>query len=110
MKRTFAWWTGHECARRPNAGAVPSGRSFRTLELADVALADLRRSVELIAFDDALNALAKVDTRKAKGVELRFFGGLSEEEVADVLQVSPQTVKRDWKLAKAWLRTEMAGV
>jgi RNA polymerase sigma factor (TIGR02999 family) len=62
---------------------------------------------ELPALDDALTALAGFDTRKAKVVELRFFGGLSVGETAEVLQVSEQTVMRDWKLAKAWLMHEL---
>jgi RNA polymerase sigma-70 factor, ECF subfamily len=62
---------------------------------------------DLVSLDDALAALAKVDERKAKVVELRFFGGLSVEETAGLLSVSPQTVLRDWKLSKAWLLREM---
>jgi RNA polymerase sigma-70 factor (ECF subfamily) len=62
---------------------------------------------DLVALDDALKALAGVDPRKSKVVELRFFGGLSVEETADVLKVSPDTVHRDWRLAKAWLAREM---
>jgi RNA polymerase sigma factor (TIGR02999 family) len=58
---------------------------------------------EVLAVDDALNELAKVDPRKSQVVELRFFGGLSVEETAEVLKVSPDTVVRDWRLAKAWL-------
>ena len=68
------------------------------------------RATELIALDDALHALAQFDARKARVVELRFFGGLSVEEAAEVLQVSPQTVLRDWKLARAWLTEELAGL
>ena len=64
---------------------------------------------DLVALDDALNALAKVDPRKSQVVELRFFGGLSVEETAEALKVSPDTVMRDWKLAKAWLLRELAG-
>jgi RNA polymerase sigma factor (TIGR02999 family) len=64
-------------------------------------------TAELIALDDALNALALRDKRKARVVELRFFGGLSVEETATVLKVSPQTVSRDWSLAKSWLAREM---
>jgi RNA polymerase sigma factor (TIGR02999 family) len=64
-------------------------------------------SQELIALDDALNALAGVDPRKARIVELRFFGGLEVKETAAVLGVSPETVMRDWKLARAWLLTEL---
>jgi RNA polymerase sigma-70 factor, ECF subfamily len=62
-----------------------------------------------VALDDALEALAKFDARKSRVVELRFFGGLSVEETASVLKVSPDTVMRDWRLAKAWLEGEMRG-
>ena len=68
------------------------------------------RGAELIALDDALNALAEMDPRKARVIELRFFGGLSVEETAEALQLSPQSVMRDWKLAKAWLLREMGTV
>jgi RNA polymerase sigma factor (TIGR02999 family) len=64
---------------------------------------------EVVAVDEALKALAKVDQRKSQIVELRFFGGLSIEETAEVLKVSSRTVERDWTLAKAWLLREMAG-
>jgi RNA polymerase sigma-70 factor, ECF subfamily len=66
-----------------------------------------QRTRELIALDDSLNALARIDPRKARVIELRFFGGLSVEETADVLKISPQSVMRDWKLAKAWLHREI---
>jgi len=66
-------------------------------------------SADLVAVDDALNRLAKVDERKSRVVEMRFFGGLSVEETAEVLKVSPETVARDWRLAKAWLLREMSG-
>jgi len=62
---------------------------------------------DLVSLDDALRALAEQDARKERVVELRFFGGLSVEETAQVLKVSPQTVLRDWKLAKVWLLREM---
>ena len=62
----------------------------------------------LVSLDDALNALAKVDGRKSKVIELRFFGGLSVEETAEVLSVSAETVMRDWRLARAWLRRELS--
>ena len=65
------------------------------------------RDQDLVAVDDALEALAKIDERKSRVVELRFFGGLSVEETATVLKVSPETVMRDWKLAKAWLLREL---
>jgi RNA polymerase sigma factor (TIGR02999 family) len=67
------------------------------------------RGQDLVALDDALEALAKVDERKAKVIELRYFGGLSVEETAAVLKVSADTVMRDWRLAKAWLLRELRG-
>jgi RNA polymerase sigma factor (TIGR02999 family) len=65
------------------------------------------RGGDLVALDDALIALAEVDARKSQVVEMRFFGGLSVEETAEALHVSPETVMRDWKLAKAWLLREL---
>ena len=69
---------------------------------------DCGRGAELIALDDALDELAKMDLRKARVIELRFFGGLSVEETAEALNISPQSVMRDWKLAKAWLKRELS--
>src|SRR5215468_6894914 len=63
----------------------------------------------LVALDDALNRLAKMDERKSKVVELRFFGGLDVKETAEVMKVSPDTVMRDWKMAKVWLLRELRG-
>jgi len=73
----------------------------------DEAVVSVERGAALVALDDALTALAELDQRKSRVVELRFFGGLGVEEAAEVLGVSPETVKRDWKLAKAWLRREL---
>jgi RNA polymerase sigma-70 factor (ECF subfamily) len=67
------------------------------------------QGADLVAVDDALKRLATVDERKSRVVEMRFFGGLSVEETAEVLKVSPETVMRDWRLAKAWLLREMSG-
>jgi len=64
-------------------------------------------SLDFVALDDALEALTKFDVRKSRVIELRFFGGLSVEETASVLKVSPATVMGDWRLAKAWLQREM---
>ena len=64
---------------------------------------------ELVALDDALEALARFDERKSRVIEMRFFGGLSVEETAAVLNVSADTVMRDWRLARKWLRREMRG-
>ena len=65
------------------------------------------RAAELIALDDALNALAEFDPRKARVIELRFFGGLTEEETAQVLKISATTVLRDWRVARIWLAAEL---
>lgn len=67
------------------------------------------RGVEVLALDEALETLSKVDGRKGRVVELRYFGGLSVEETAEVMGVSPETVKRDWRMAKAWLFAELTG-
>jgi RNA polymerase sigma factor (TIGR02999 family) len=75
-------------------------------QLAIVADTDLER---LLVVDDALRKLAAWDERQARVVELRFFGGLTVEETADVLQISPKTVKRDWRMARAWLQTQLEG-
>jgi RNA polymerase sigma factor (TIGR02999 family) len=66
------------------------------------------RPLELVALDDALNALAQLNERQSRIVELRYFGGLSEEEVAEVLQISARTVRRDWSLARVWLYRELS--
>ena len=65
------------------------------------------RAAELCHLDDALVALAKIDPRRARVIELRFFGGLTVEETAEILQISPQSVMRDWRLARAWLTREL---
>ena len=65
------------------------------------------QTTNLVALDDALNALAKIDPRKVRVVELRFFAGLSVNETAEVLKVAPDTVVRDWRLAKVWLHREL---
>ena len=82
---------------------------FRRTRPALKDIPDIRsaRARELIALDDALKALAAFDEQKARMVELRYFGGLSIEETADVLGVTPTTIKRHWRIAKAWLHGEM---
>jgi len=84
------------------------GRGVIPVSLEAVPLVSSRPQPELLAIDDALTALAKVDSRKSRVVELRFFGGLSVEETAEVLGVSPDTIVRDWKLARAWLLRELS--
>jgi RNA polymerase sigma factor (TIGR02999 family) len=78
-----------------------------TLSLEEAITVSLERAADLVQLDEALVDLHGFDQRKSRVVELRFFGGLSVEETAEVLQVSPQTVMRDWKLAKAWLYDEL---
>jgi RNA polymerase sigma factor (TIGR02999 family) len=77
--------------------------------LDDTLVASPERGADLVALDDALADLARVDARKSQVVELRFFGGLTVEETAEALNVSPETVMRDWRLAKVWLLREMSG-
>ena len=95
-----------EHARRHNlkrGGGVPH------VSLDDTAIVGGDRAADLVALDDALEALARFDLRKVQVVEMRFFGGLSVEETAEVLKVSSVTVMRDWSTAKAWLYRELAG-
>jgi RNA polymerase sigma factor (TIGR02999 family) len=83
------------------------GGAGQQLSLEEVALVAPERSGELVALDDALQTLAKLSPRQCQVVELRFFGGLSLEETAEVLKVSAGTVRRDWSLAQAWLYREL---
>jgi RNA polymerase sigma-70 factor, ECF subfamily len=78
-----------------------------SLEQAAVLVAD--EDTDMVALDDALNTLARIDPRKVQVVEMRFFGGLSVEEIAEVLKVSTVTVKRDWSTARTWLYRELTG-
>jgi RNA polymerase sigma factor (TIGR02999 family) len=78
------------------------------IELDEIAANASQNSIEFLALDKALDSLARMDQRKSRVIELRFFGGLSVEETAEVLKVSPQSVMRDWKLARVWLRREMS--
>ena len=94
-------------ARRRNAAK----RSTRNKVSLDSAIALFRmQAVDLVALDDALNALAKLDAQQSRIVELRFFAGLSIEETARVLGISPATVKRDWTTARIWLSREMRAI
>ncbi len=89
-------------------GYLKRGAGARALSLDDTNIPSPNRSGDVVALDDALVELAKRDPRKARVVELRFFAGLSVDETAHALDVSPQTVLRDWSLAKAWLTREMS--
>ncbi|HVH58379.1 MAG TPA: sigma-70 family RNA polymerase sigma factor [Vicinamibacterales bacterium] len=85
------------------------GGDARRVTLDEELIASPDPALDLVALDRALDALAKTDPRKSKVIELRFFGGLSVDEAAHVLRVSPDTVKRDWRLAKLWLLRELEG-
>jgi RNA polymerase sigma factor (TIGR02999 family) len=95
-----------EHARRHN---LKRGGGVQHVSFEDTAEVGGDRAADLGALDDALDALARIDPRKVQVVEMRFFGGLSVEETAEVLKVSPVTVMRDWSTAKAWLYRELAG-
>jgi RNA polymerase sigma factor (TIGR02999 family) len=89
---------------RANLRAKRGGETIRVaLEDIDAPVTEPALDPDLIALDDALEKLAEIDPRRGRVVELRFFGGLSVEETAHVLQVAPDTVVRDWRVAKAWL-------
>lgn len=83
------------------------GGGARAVDLDEAAVMASDQGTDLVALDEALNSLAEMDARQSKVVELRFFGGLSIEEAAEVLKVSPATVRRDWSLARAWLHREL---
>ncbi len=77
--------------------------------LDEVVITARERGVEVLVLDEALNALAHIDWRKSRIVELRYFGGLTIEEAAEVVGVSADTAKRDWRMARAWLMAELGG-
>jgi RNA polymerase sigma factor (TIGR02999 family) len=85
------------------------GGKLAHVELDEAATLATEQAAELVALDEALDALARLDTRKSRVVELRYFGGLSAEETAEVLGISEVTVLREWGRAKAWLRRELSG-
>jgi RNA polymerase sigma factor (TIGR02999 family) len=90
----------HACAKR-------GGGAFN-LELDETMIVSKQKASEVLALDDALKELARLDPQQSRVVELRFFGGLTVEETAEVLHVSPATIKREWSTAKAWLYHELA--
>ena len=89
-----------QCAKR--------GGKMQLVPLDEAAVVSEDRTDELVALDNALRRLAEIDARKSQIVEMRYFGGLGVEETAEVLKVSPDTVMRDWRLAKSWLRRELS--
>jgi RNA polymerase sigma factor (TIGR02999 family) len=99
-------------AARRRASTKHGGRMQRVDHASDINLDSLPaaspdRAAEICGLDEALNALAHIDPRRAEVIELRFFGGLSVDETAEALRVSAQTVMRDWRLARAWLAAEL---
>jgi RNA polymerase sigma-70 factor (ECF subfamily) len=88
---------------------IKRGAGVPHVQLEDVAVVSRDRTADLVALDDAMDALAHLDPRKVQIIEMRFFGGLSVEETAEVLKVSPATVRRDWSIAKFWLYRELGG-
>jgi RNA polymerase sigma factor (TIGR02999 family) len=90
-----------------SAGRIKRGGGRGRVPLEDAAVVAPEPDVDLVALDEALTRLASFDERKSRIVELRFFGGMSVEETAEVLSIAPATVKRDWTMAKAWLLKEL---
>jgi RNA polymerase sigma factor (TIGR02999 family) len=88
-------------------GSLKRGGHSPRVTFDEALFAPLEPRADVVALDEALNALSAIDPRKSQVVELRFFGGLDIDETAEVLKVSTETVKRDWRLAKAWLRREL---
>ena len=88
---------------------IKRGGNGIVVPLDEALLGTRARGVEILALDEALRSLSEIDARKSRVVELRYFGGLNVVETAEVLQVSQETVLRDWKMAKAWLLRELAG-
>jgi RNA polymerase sigma factor (TIGR02999 family) len=101
MRRILVEFARHR-RRRKRGGDVVRVTIDDAMEIAQV------KEPDLVALSDALSALATFDPRMSQAVELRFFGGLTVQETADVLKVSPETVMRDWKTAKAWLLRELS--
>ena len=95
----------HACGR----GYAKRGGNAERVPLDEALLGAQARGIEVPALDETLESLAKIDGRKARVVELRYFGGLSVEETAGFLGISPETVKRDWRMAKAWLFAALTG-
>jgi RNA polymerase sigma factor (TIGR02999 family) len=90
-------------------GRQKRGGGARQVSLDEAIVVGQEQDEDLVALDEALSALAEVDARKAQVVEMRFFGGLTEEEAAAALGVSPETVRRDWRIARSWMRRKLSG-
>ena len=90
-------------------GVAKRGGDALRVPLDEALVAAETRGIDMLAFDEALESLSRIDPRKARVVELRYFGGLSIEETAEVLNISADTAKRDWRMARAWLIAELGG-
>ncbi len=102
MRQILVAMARERCSQKRGEGA-------QRVSLDEAMMIDEGPDEDLVALDEALGALAQFDARKAQVVEMRFFGGLTEEEIADALDVSPETVRRDWRLARSWLRRKLKG-
>src|SRR6266446_992433 len=100
MRRILVSYARSQRSQKRGGGALK-------LELDEAALVSLEESKEIIDLHEALERLATLDSRKAQVVELKYFGGLNYDEMAEVLKISPVTVRRDWRFAKAWLYTQL---
>jgi RNA polymerase sigma-70 factor, ECF subfamily len=100
MRHILVDWARSHQAKKRGSGVAP-------VQLDEQLGVPVQSSSDLVAIDDALKGLALIDSRKSQVVELRFFGGLTVGEIADVLKVSQETVHRDWRFAKSWLRREL---
>ena len=89
-------------------GAAKRGGSVAKVSLEDAMVTSKKRDLDVVALDDALKDLAKIDARQSRVVELRYFAGLSLEEVSQVMEIAPATVQRDWTAARAWLHRQMS--
>jgi RNA polymerase sigma factor (TIGR02999 family) len=107
MRRILVDAARARSAAKRGGGAVRVDHSSG-VDLDQIPTAESDPALSVCALDEALEALAQIDPRRAKVIELRFFGGLSVDETAAVLEVSPETVMRDWRLARAWLARELS--
>jgi RNA polymerase sigma factor (TIGR02999 family) len=92
-----------------NRGYAKRGGDVVRVPLDDALVGEHTHGIEILALHEAIESLSKIDARKGRVVELRYFGGLSVEETAEVMGISPETVKRDWRMAKAWLFSALTG-
>jgi RNA polymerase sigma factor (TIGR02999 family) len=103
MRRILVSYARSQRAQKRGGGALK-------MELDEAALVSPEQSKEIIELHEALERLAALDSRKAQVIELKYFGGLNYDEIAEVLKVSPVTVRRDWRFAKAWLYSQLQNV